>query len=231
MIFWVIFTLLSFGLLTTLSRGPWVGAACIVICYFFIANKAAKNLAKLGLVTFLALVIISFSPIGQRFINLLPYFSQNAETHATSTITYREKLFEQSWKVIQQNPFFGSPNYLLTPEMEEMRQGEGIIDVVNSYLAIAMEIGLVGLCLYLLIFLTILVKLKKNLTRLTKTKEHDHLWNQGRIIFSTIVGIMVILYTTGNSIIPKYYTWSLIGLATVFIALSRQKLIAHLAIK
>ncbi len=231
MTFWAIFALLSFGLLTTLSRGPWVGTACIIICYFFIANKAAKNLTKLGLVTFLALVIISFSPVGERFINLLPYFNQNTETHATSTITYRERLFEQSWKVIQKNPFFGSPNYLQTPEMEEMRQGEGIIDVVNSYLAIAMEIGLVGLSLYLLIFITILVKLKKNLTRLNKTKEHDHLWTQGRIIFATIVGIMVILYTTSNSIVPKYYIWSLIGLATVFIALSRQKLIAQLTIK
>ena len=39
--------------------------------------------------------------------------------------------------------------------METMRQGEGIIDIVNSYLQVALETGLVGLGFFLLIFISI----------------------------------------------------------------------------
>ena len=62
------------------------------------------------------------------------------------TVSYREHLFRVSLDVIQLNPIFGSPNFLM--QMEELRTGEGIIDLVNAYLAFALAYGLVGLGLF-----------------------------------------------------------------------------------
>jgi len=62
-------------------------------------------------------------------------------------VAYRERLAEVSWQLIQENPFFGDPLFL--SRMESLRQGQGIIDLVNGYAAIALPHGLVGLGLLL----------------------------------------------------------------------------------
>lgn len=41
---------------------------------------------------------------------------------------------DNSWIVIQRNPLFGSFDFRNTPEMQSMIQGEGIIDIVNTYI-------------------------------------------------------------------------------------------------
>lgn len=221
-IFWFILVILSTGLLATLSRGPWVGAAAMIIFYFLIADKSFKNLTKLGLIAVLSLSILSLFPVGQRFIELLPYMSSETDTHAAGTISYRERLMEQSWKVIQKNPFFGSANYMDTPEMEVMRQGEGIIDMVNTYLAIALEIGLVGLSLFLMIFIITLSRIYKIISRLKRKPEYENQWLQGRSIFAAVIGIMVIIFTVSSIGVTSFYYWSILGIAAAYINIAKQ---------
>ena len=43
---------------------------------------------------------------------------------------YRERLAERGWEIVIAHPFFG--DQFPWPEMEDLRQGEGIIDIVNS---------------------------------------------------------------------------------------------------
>jgi O-antigen ligase len=61
------------------------------------------------------------------------------------TVAYRQQLFDVSMTMIRQNPVFGDPFVYL--RMEELRQGQGIIDLVNGYLYTALFNGLVGLSL------------------------------------------------------------------------------------
>lgn len=65
--------------------------------------------------------------------------------------------------MIQRNPLFGSFDFRNTPEMQSMIQGEGIIDIVNTYINLALRVGLVGLTLFVGFFVSILFGLRKAL--------------------------------------------------------------------
>ena len=56
--------------------------------------------------------------------------------------------------LIKQNPFFGDAFVYL--QMEQLRQGQGIIDIVNGYLYTALFNGLVGLGLIVSVLLVAL---------------------------------------------------------------------------
>lgn len=226
--FWIGIAVFVGGLVATLSRGPWVGAAAMVLVFILTGQKAVGKLAKLSMVGILALAMLSVSPAGQSFIELIPFINSNEESHAVSTISYRQRLLEQSWIVIQQNPLLGSANYLDTPEMESMRQGEGLIDVVNSYLQIALNSGLIGLGLFLLIFTIPLLRLYKLLPILKKNVRFKPLIVQNRAILSTIIGIMVTIFTVSGIGIIQIYYWSMLGLACAFLRLARTEILQHI---
>jgi hypothetical protein len=70
------------------------------------------------------------------------------------SIDYRSQLMDNAWIVIQQNLWLGSIDFLKTPEMEAMRQGEVIIDIVNTYLSLLLAYGVIGFGLFLGFFLS-----------------------------------------------------------------------------
>lgn len=131
------------GLLAAYSRGPWLVAAVIFFAFLAIgpggSGRLFKGLAITGLVSGLILV----SPIGEHVINNLPFIGKVG----AANVAYRQHLAEAAWQLIKRNPFFGSPYVLLY--LEHLRQGQGIIDIVNTYAAIGMYYGLVGLGLFL----------------------------------------------------------------------------------
>ena len=49
--------------------------------------------------------------------------------------------------VMAQNLYFGSFTSASSPAMEALRQGQGIIDVVNTYIGVGLQTGVVGLAL------------------------------------------------------------------------------------
>ena len=223
-LFWLLMTLFAGGLIVTLSRGPWVGAVIMVLCFFLTGKSAVKKVSKFGVLGVIIVLVMSAFPVGQSITNIIPYLNSEPENSAASTITYRERLFEQSLKVIAKNPILGTVNYLQDPDMEVMRQGEGIIDMVNSYLGIALEYGLVGLSLYLSIFLFTLIKVRKIIKKLTIYRMDETSILQGRIIFSTMTGMLAILFTTSSGIFTSYYLWSFLGLAGAFVNISQQNI-------
>jgi len=60
---------------------------------------------------------------------------------------YRKRLVELGSEVIWSKPFFGSN--VMDPRMEELRQGEGIIDLVNTYIMIGLNNGLIALLVFM----------------------------------------------------------------------------------
>src|SRR3974390_968308 len=151
----IAFAVFAAGLLATVSRGPWVGAMVLVFAYLATSARASSDFLKFALVGAIMLLPLLASPLGSKLIDLLPFIG-SAET---GTVTYRSLLFDHAMLVIERNPWFGSNDFLLTPEMKEMLQGQHIIDVVNTYLAMALESGLVGLGIFLAFTATILAGL------------------------------------------------------------------------
>jgi hypothetical protein len=131
------------GLLAAYSRSPWVVAVVAFFAYAALQPDGITRFTKYAAVAVALSALVLVSPIGDRVIDNLPFVG----TVDAATIEYRQRLAEVSWRLIQQNPWLGTP-FVLT-EMEELRQGQGIIDLVNSYASTALLYGLVGLALLL----------------------------------------------------------------------------------
>jgi O-antigen ligase len=124
-------------------------------------------------------------------------------------------LLEVSIEVIKQNPLFGAPDVMQLPVMQQLRQGEGIIDIVNSYLGIALDSGLVGLSLFTGVFIAVALGIFKGMRSLPD--RNDELYLLGRALLATLLGILVVIGTASSSIavIPVIY-WSVAGLGVAY---------------
>lgn len=207
--------LLAAGLVVPLSRGPWIGAAIIVVIFVATGKSAVKRLGLLALVGVLSLPLLSVLPGGEKILDMLPFIG-NLEKE---NITYRERLLDNSWIVIQRNPLFGSFDFRNTPEMQSMMQGGGIIDIVNTYIGLALRIGLVGMTLFVAFFVTILLAIRKSM--LLVPDKDDEQRQLGRALLATLVGIMVIIFTVSSiTVIPVVY-WSIGGLGVAYAQMVR----------
>lgn len=205
---------LGIGLFASLSRGPWVGAAVIVIAFIATGRYAPRRLIMLALAGVVSLPLLAVLPGGQKFLDLLPFIG-NVEK---GNIDYRERLMDNSLIVIQRNPWFGSVDFLMAPEMQEMRQGQGIIDIVNTYLSIALSSGLVGVALFCGFFLSILVALRRTI-RAKQTEDDARLC--GRALLATVVGILLMIFIVSSiTVIPIIY-WSVAGLCVAFVQMAQ----------
>lgn len=203
--------IIALCLLSTMARGPWVGLVILIIAYAFTGNSTVKHLSLFGIASVVGFTLLSVTTFGKKIIDLLPFIG----TTRSDTIEYRERLIENALIVFEENPWLGSPNYRDTPEMESMRQGQGIIDIVNSYIHIVLSYGSIGLVIFLAIFLGLLYRCYKMIKKLPK-REVD-LIRLGRSLFATLVSILLIIFTASSyDYIPVFY-WTLVGLTAAYL--------------
>jgi O-antigen ligase len=145
--------LLWLGLLAAYARGPWLGAVIVYFAYAAAGPRGLSRLFKSAAVFALIGAVILASPLGERIIKVLPFFGGSVDTES---LTYRQQLAERSWQLIQAHPLFGD-QYALA-KMEDLRQGEGIIDFVNTYAQITLFYGYIGLSLFLGVIIAGLMK-------------------------------------------------------------------------
>ncbi len=203
--------LLAAGLFAPLSRGPWVGSIVMIGVFITTGRNAVKHLVLLALIGLLSIPLLAIIPGGQKIFNLLPFIG----TIEQENITYRERLLDNALIIIQRNPLLGSVDYRNTPEMQSMIQGQGIIDIVNSYLGVALSTGIIGLLLFVTFFATILLGIKKTM-RIINDQKHDTCL-LGRALLATLVGVLLMITAVSSiSVIPIVY-WSLAGIGVAYI--------------
>lgn len=213
--------LLVAGLIAPFSRGPWIGAAVLLIIFIATGRSAITRLMGLALAAMLALFLISMLPGGEKVINLLPFIG----TTEKENITYRENLLHNSLIVIERSPWFGSVDYLKTPEMEAMRQGQGIIDLVNTYIQVALEAGYVGLGLFVGFFALTLLGLYRAMRSIPDKNSEERLL--GRALLATLLSILLMIFTVSSiTIIPIVY-WSVAGLGVAYAQMVRKRATDH----
>lgn len=208
--------LLASALIATLSRGPWVGGLVLLVVFIVTGRNPARRLMGMALAAMIVLPLISIFPKGERIINLLPFVGSSDQ----GTVDYRKDLLTKSLIVIQRNPWFGSIDYRDTPELESMRQGEGIIDIVNSYIKVALETGVVGLLLFVSFFALTLLGVYRAMRSIPDKSSEEYLL--GRALLATQLAILVIIYTVSSiSFIPIMY-WSVAGLGVAYAQMVRK---------
>jgi len=196
------------GLIAPLSRGPWVGAAAGVLVMAATSSRPWRRVVHFGVATVIVVSLLQLTPFGDRIVDHLPFVG----TIDAETVNYRQRLIEVSMIVIAQNPFFGAADYLYSPVMQELQQGsQGIIDIVNSYLGVALGSGGVGLALFAGVFLSVAWTLVQAL----RAQRHDpdsESFLQGRVLLAVLVVVAVTIITVSSiTFIPIVY-WCLCGL-------------------
>jgi O-antigen ligase len=144
---------LGLGLIATYSRGPWACAALIYVIFVALKPGPRSALIKSAFASAAVLAVISASPYGRRIAAALPFLGGKLDT---STIDYRGRLWDRGWSIIQQHPLLG--DQFAVAKMQDLRQGQGIIDFVNGYVSQLLATGFIGLSLFLSVVIPALFK-------------------------------------------------------------------------
>ena len=201
------------GLYATSSRGAWLGAATIYFAFLAAGPRAVSRIVKgAGLAIALA-GLIALSPVGDRILEVLPILGRTAD----DTIVYRQRLAERGWELVLAHPLFG--DQFPWPEMEDFRQGEGIIDIVNTYLDIALNYGLIGLFCFLSFILFGMIAVYARSKELARSDPDLSLFGIGLI--ACIAGLLIMIDSNSFNLGCEKMFYVLAGLATVYARLNR----------
>ena len=208
---WTVSAALGLGLLASYSRGPWACAIGIYLMYVVQKPRAASGFIKSLLSSLLALALISLTPLGRKIADVLPFLGGTVDS---ANIDYRDRLWNEGWIIVKDHPIFGD-QYALA-RMQDLRQGQGIVDFVNGYLAELLATGFVGLILFLSI---VLVALRKVWVASRAIKLTDQRFGMaGASLVSCIVGTLGLSAFGGPD---TNVLWALVALAVAYSHLPR----------
>jgi hypothetical protein len=209
---------LACGLFFPVSRGPWLGAAAMICMYVATGPAPLRGIAKLAAYALLAAAAVSMLPGGNRVLDLLPFVGQVDQ----GSIDYREKLLHESVKLLADAPILGPPDYRERLAKAGLVQGEGIVDIVNSYLRVALDSGVTGLGLFCAFFVSVLLAVRRaSADARSLPDEAAAVHDVGRALAAGLAGIMVTIATVSSvSIIPWLY-WSYAGLCVAYVRVVR----------
>lgn len=203
--------LLTVGLLSTLSRGPWVGALAAVLVFIVSSPHPARSIMRFAVAAALIVPLVMAAPVGEQILGYLPWVG----SADTKTVDYRAQLLQQSIVVIMQNPYFGAPDYIYASELQDLATGTGFIDIVNTYVAVAMAQGLISLSLFVGVFVATLIGIVGAMKNITNRESETYFLGQG--LLAALIGILVIIGTVSSVSIISVVYWSVAGLGVAYV--------------
>ncbi len=194
------------GLYAPVSRGPWVAAVVLFIIFLALGPQVVK---KMSVALIVAVIIGSLLPVipgGQKIINLLPFVGKVDPFN----VDYREVLFDKGIEIVKRKPLFGVPEPSLEPEMEDMVQGEGIVDIVNSYLNIVLGYGIPALILYVGLFVLAIFRVNSSRKKIKDKNSEEYLC--GRALIATMIAVLIAISSVSSIGIIPTVIYTLVGL-------------------
>ena len=203
--------LLTLGLIASWSRGPWLGAIVISLAFATLGPRPVSRLSRSLGVIGLCAALLGVTQLGERVASVVPFLGGSVDIES---VTYRQRLAAKSWELIRENPILGDQHALL--KMEDLRQGEGIIDVVNTLAGVALLYGVIGLLLFLSPSLLGFLRARR-FTKSVMQSDPD-LALLGASLGACIIGLLVMIATVSFIFgIEKMY-YVLAGLAAAYAA-------------
>lgn len=201
------------GLVAAMSRGPWLATAAALLTFVALGRAGGRSVGVAVGSAALVGLGLSSTTVGRAMLDYLPFVG-GVEVGG---VVYRQEIIDVSLQVLMDRPLFGAYDYLNDPRMEQLRQGQGIIDIVNTYIGVALATGFLGLSLFMAAFalpMTALLAIvrKKHNPQTQEQVEH------ARMVLAALVGVLVTIGTTSSVTMIAHLYWLLIG-AAVAIAL------------
>jgi hypothetical protein len=136
-------SLLLVGLFPPQSRGAWVGilVALLAVNLF---RKGAVHAGRILVIVAIAATMLLPIVLASNRLSDLAGLSRSSQT----TVDYRQRLFERGMTEVRAHPFAGQPYPQVVKNLSDLKQGEQIVDFVNTYLYLALIAGIPGLLLF-----------------------------------------------------------------------------------
>jgi O-antigen ligase len=203
--------ILILALLLTFSRGPWFGALIVYLSFSALGPHALSKMFKaLGGIILVGSALFT-TPFGDRIVHVLPFMGGTVDL---DSYLYRQQLLASSLEVIKEHPFFG--DRFVYRDLESMRQGQGIIDFVNTYAEIALSYGLVGLGLFLGFILSGTLKAYARARAAARKASNDDLCILGVSLVACVVGTLVMIASNSFVGTSVTITYILMGLVAAY---------------
>ncbi len=200
--------ILWMGMLATFSRGAWLGALLVTLVYAAFGQKPVRAVLKIAVITGLGMFIVGLTHFGAGALRSLPFFGHSQDPD----ILYRQRLLDRSWNLIKIHPVFG--DQLALTHMQDLRQGQGIIDVVNAYIEVALFNGFIGLALFVGFLLSGVIPLfRKVRSELALDRTGASL---GLSLLACALGAMVMIADTSLMLGVEKMLYVLIAFATAY---------------
>jgi len=201
-VFWVMLGILLVAQVSTFARVGLLATAVGLLALLW-------HHRRYGLVIFTALaapLLYTLLKLASESVPVLrAMFGETGE--GASTIDYRSRLATRMYEEILREPLFGLTPSQIQIRLDDMRQGEGIIDLVNAPLMIALQSGVVGLVAFLVPSIALIVWM----VRMRRLKTSDEL-TAIRAVFACMIAFHAALITTSFSGSHRMWMMVLIGL-------------------
>ena len=142
------------GLLAAQSRGADLGFLFGLFVMLAARRRYAMAVASAGGGATLVGLLLAIAPSSPKIAALI-----GAEPHAGADQDYRQTLLRRGLEVGMEHPILGDDGAHVLAKMSNITQGEGLVDMVNTYLTIFLYSGLVGLASFVALTLYIFGKL------------------------------------------------------------------------
>lgn len=146
--------LLLVGLMAPQSRGAWIGlitGMTLIDLYRGRLGQAALRALLIGVVG------IGLMNVAQHSRDLSE--SMGMSGGSVDSADYRERLLDRGIEEFWHSPVLGYSNPEILVRLSDLRQGEGIVDFVNTYVFIGLASGFVGLAIFIGAFAFYLIQL------------------------------------------------------------------------
>lgn len=213
---WLYRALFVLTAVITFSRGAWLAMAAGLMTYYFFTKfpRAIRPAAMILIAAFAVPAALTYI-LEADLDRFDPYGS----------FEYRRDLLNTSIAHVRQHPLFGDPHFLESEDFAHLLQGQGIIDIVNRYLQVALEHGLVGLALYVGPFFIALVGLL-GLGRRLRARKDTGLEQQRAVLIAGLIAYLVLIATVSGVSLVLHSGVIIVALSTAFIAAARKELAA-----
>lgn len=174
------------AIVLTFSRAPWLVGAGMLALYMAMAYRSKGLFYLLAGVMALGVVLMATGMLDAVMDSFLLKNSTNVD--------YRQRLLELGAAEIMRNPLFGNTHFMNSPRLQELRQGEGIIDIVNTYLQVGLQFGLIALALFVcMVFVWPITQYRR-----IKRMRDEQLLGAAQVYLVVMLGLAAVIFTVSS---------------------------------
>lgn len=146
--------LLLLGMTAPQSRGAWIGLIIGTLVADLYRRRVGSAVRRVAIMVAVVASLVAIAPMSPYLTETLGLSGGSADT-----VDYRQRLFDRGMEEFRKSPIVGYSQPQILIHLADLRQGEGIVDFVNTYIYFMLIAGIVGLSIFVGAFLFYLSEL------------------------------------------------------------------------